>query len=332
MIHGRDVHYYQNLEKLCKRNILKNGYVPYLYWTSETYSFGKIFRQIIGWNRFLQIPFTSDHGVFINLILSEIDLESESKFHLTWNEKIIEKYIDYKGKTFIHIESPWVTYRRKNQIKRKANARGTIAFVPHTISNVEIDKTLLDNYIIALHNLPERFKPVTLCLSSHDVNKKLHNELSVKYEFKIVTAGNPNRTDYVDRWYDLVSNFKYGVSNTFGTQIPYLVEMGIPCSLIGEPTLYTNYSAENSVLPLGTFNPYFTEYALQIAKKFKGINENISHDQIEAVNQLLGIGKNIGNSPEFRKELKWELVSVYLKKLFKFLKLNDLPRRMLDRK
>jgi hypothetical protein len=330
MTRHKEIAVYTDLEKMCRRSKFANGYIPYLFWTSETYSLGKIYRELISWPGILQLPFTSDHGVVLNLKIGKIDLNTESMVHFTWNHQIIENNVDKCEKQLIHIECPWVTYRKKKNYKIKKNAEGTIAFVPHSLSNLKPSATMIEEYIQELEKLPEKFKPISLCLSAHDIRDNLHIKLKSQFPYKIVTVGDQNRRDYIDRWYDLISNFKFGVSNVFGTQIPLMIELGIPSSIIGERSNYTNSNFESDVLPYGTFDPLLTNYAVEVSQKFEGLHDRIQIEQLAVTSELLGIGVGCQDLTKFRRLFYKELTRIYYLRVRNLLKFNNLPRGGVD--
>ncbi len=54
--------------------------------------------------------------------------------------------------------------------------------------------------------------------------------------YKVVTAGNPHDNTYTQKFYAILKNYKYTMSNLIGSYTFYSVEMGIPFSLYGRRT------------------------------------------------------------------------------------------------
>ena len=82
----------------------------------------------------------------------------------------------------------------------------------------------------------------------HDINKGYHKVLR-KHEIPIVSAGETSSSFFVDRFYDIVSNFEYATSNTGGSELFYCEEFGIRYFLFGDKPTYLNFSHDQ--LPIG---------------------------------------------------------------------------------
>jgi hypothetical protein len=82
----------------------------------------------------------------------------------------------------------------------------------------------------------------------HDIVAGTHRELR-RFGFPIVTAGNTGSVEFVDRFYDLIKGFSYATSQSWGSQVAYCVELGIPHFFLGERPRLVNVSHEQ--LPLG---------------------------------------------------------------------------------
>lgn len=99
--------------------------------------------------------------------------------------------------------------------------------------------------------LPVEFQPISVCLHMHDVNKGRHR-VFLKNDVAVFTAGNSSDQRFIERFYDIIKNFKYVTSNQIGTVTFYSIEMGLQFFLYGE--LQKSINKEDKNFPLGTFN------------------------------------------------------------------------------
>jgi hypothetical protein len=126
-------------------------------------------------------------------------------------------------------------------------------------------------------------------------------------KYNVVTVGHPNYRSFVDNFYKLVTSFKYSICNDIGTQVPLLVELGIPVSIIGKRILMKNTNKYNEQLPIGAIPETISEYHQKVIDVFNGLNGNISLEQKIICDELIGLNisnKNlIGIKPLLRKDL-----------------------------
>ena len=213
------------------------GYVSWLNWESETYSHGKIFREWARYPRLLPLFFSSDHGVNWSSIFWKNEQESKGIDYLTWNYK---KFLNHKNKSkkkVHYVPHPWTFYRRTLRATETPNREGTLVFFPHSTSNSVVRYNSLDGYFNELENLDNKYHPLVLCLSHHDVNKGLHSQLR-KYSLPIITLGNATERNFVDNFYNVLNNFKYATSPDYGSQVCFAIEAGVPYFLLGEKPQY----------------------------------------------------------------------------------------------
>lgn len=127
--------------------------------------------------------------------------------------------------------APFVHYRRLKNLEKASDAMGTIVFPAHSTPN---NSSVYDinSYCAKLNSLPEKFKPLTICLHYYDMiteTKKTY----IQNGFKVVCAGNPKENVFVEHFYSLLRTHKYATSNKIGSYVLYSVELGIPFFLFG---------------------------------------------------------------------------------------------------
>lgn len=226
------------LERLSRlQSRTEAGYAPWATWESENSSFGKTLRKWTRYPSWLPLCAVSDHGVHWESRCWPNEIDSPYRLFLTWNEKKSRIMREQHGKHALHIPHPWIAYRKAHHPNLSENREGTIVFFTHSNSTTTPVFESLEAYMQSLRDLPARFHPVVICLSFHDVLKGLHVKLR-PFGFPIVTAGITNAQSFVDRFYQLVANFRYACSPTIGSHTYYLVEAGIPFFLYGQAPTY----------------------------------------------------------------------------------------------
>lgn len=130
-------------------------------------------------------------------------------------------------------------YRRLKGIEKSEKAKGILICPFHSTQGATIItdyKKLIDK----LNDLPERFKPINICMYWKDIMLGYH-QLFLDNGFKVYTAGHFNDPDFVDNFYEILRHHNYSASNseTTNTSI-YSLEMGIPAFIYGNET-YLNF-------------------------------------------------------------------------------------------
>ncbi len=204
---------------------------PWLYPTTELYSFGKCYREWTGWPRWLPIPLYGDHGVTYGTQLDLHERGSGARVHLTWNR--LRYRANRAGRPrVVLIQNPWVTYRRMAGIQPAADRRGTLLFIAHSVPGWGGQRLDPDRLSAFAQSLPETQRPLVACLHRHDMNVGFQEDLR-NAGIPIVTAGNTTSPYFVDRFYDLVRRFERVVSElVVGSQDFYCEELGIPTTLL----------------------------------------------------------------------------------------------------
>jgi hypothetical protein len=308
----------EKLEALSKLNYkLEAGFSPWATWESENSSFGKTFRKWSKFTRFLPIFIASDHGVHWGAKCWPNEIENRYRAYFTWNKKKNDLMRSIHKKKSYYVPHPWVYYRKKYYPKLPMVRSGTLVFFAHSNQTTTPTYNDLDGYINGLKELPEKYQPVVICLSFHDINKGLHTKLR-KYQLPIVTAGITNSQDFVDRFYSLVSKFRFSSSSNIGSHTYYLIEAGIPFFLFGADPEY-NIKGSRAVSD-GKQNimDYGDKEDLISLNRFKEIL-SIRTDQVTDEQQRM-VSKYLGMDSEMTR---FGAFLIFWRELF--LNLGDLP-------
>jgi hypothetical protein len=126
-----------------------------------------------------------------------------------------------------------------------------------------------------------------VCLHYHDINKGLHNKF-LEHNFEVVTAGSPYHTDFIERFYNILSEYSYAISNDVGSYLFYAVEMDIPFFLYGNEPVYINKGDAN--IEIGLYTSYKNYPQMLKAKDlFKQPVEQVTPEQKSFVEKELGV-------------------------------------------
>lgn len=285
------------LEILCDSNYYEKDksyglkQSPWLFWTTELYSFGKCYRHWLKWPYWLPIPLYGDHGADPDGELYKHEMENKAKYHFCFYSGRYNAIRNQDtDKIPIRVPHPWVTYRRSIGFSQIKNPIGCLVFIPHSVPGIEVNELDLNlqRFFDSLKKLFDT-NEISLCVHMHDVRNKLHIQLR-KYGFPIFTVGNSSSNLFVDRFYQLIRNFQAAASNNSGSQLYYCAELGLDYFLIGDEVEYTNIS--HSEMPPGKIIPSQIRIdALENDKRFFMEKIGDHHDMQNWINDVLGINQ-----------------------------------------
>lgn len=204
---------------------------PWLYGPSESAGFGKAFRSIVRWPRWLPIPFYSDHGVHLHDTFFDSEKHNDAYTHVTWSRW--RNNNEATDKRVIRLTHPWVQYRRQRHYTREEGAKGTLVFVPHTRPETTSESYDWSGFLSQLSKHSAKFDPPAFMVHYHDVNKGFHKELR-HLNCPIFTAGNSTSPLFIDRFYEIVKHFAYSTSPELGSSSFYSEEIGVQFFVFGK--------------------------------------------------------------------------------------------------
>ena len=266
--------------------LIKPSYPLAPYWTSELYSKGKYLREYGYYPFFLPLCVNSSHGVGEYSSPQLHELESDAPAQLFFSKKALKKWKKITTKPAYIIITPEIYYRTSRKIKQNKNAKGTIYFPVHSTPSFQ-DQLDHSKLIKTIKKIPEKFQPVDVCLHSHDIKKNLHL-LYIKEKIRVVSAGDASDYRFIKRFYNILKEYKFSMSNGIGSYLFYSIEMGVPFSLVGPDPKLLNISDENfekGKIRSDHLNPDFQK----TSNLFKGYYSKISNQQFRHVKKHLGI-------------------------------------------
>jgi hypothetical protein len=256
-------------------------------WSATAYGNQKWIRRYGFYPRFLPLCIATDHAPGIPSEPSKTYF-TNSPYTLIHSEKYCNYLREISPNKFIPYMSPFVFYTKKNNIKPYNNRNGSIYFYAHG-NNEVLPTKRVDDIIFDISLLPTKYFPITICLHYQDLINKVHLDF-IKKGFKVICMGNPNDWNFIENYYEHLSNFKYSFSSNFSSYSLYCINFNIPFSLIGDESLFNNFN-DNSISK-GLYRGYLdnSEYSRNFHALFKHLPvENISQEQMDFVNEYLGV-------------------------------------------
>jgi hypothetical protein len=304
--------------------------IPDPYWTTTVYSLGKHLREYGYYPSWLPLCVYSDHGLRSSYTPFKHELESDAPTQLCHSPTTKHEWEKHSSKPCYVMTSPFVCYRRKNHIRKSESAVGTISFPAHSTPSID-DVSDVELYIKQLLELPEEFKPVSVCLHMHDINKGQHHFFE-KYNIPVLTAGNTFDERFAERFYEIIKKFRYATSNMVGSYLYYCVEMGIPFSIYGNKQIFINRKDPN--ITKGLYDPYKEfERFKYVYDLFSGLNTSISSEQKDYVEGSLGLKGGLSRSRMsivlYTSLFKWLISGIGIKYIFKYI--FELNKRVLTK-
>ena len=290
------------------------------YWTANIYGFGKWVRRYGYYPPGLPLCIYTDHGPGENLELpSPHELGSSAPVQFYHSARKVDKWRTMSDKPCHVLYSPFVFARRSLGIGYNFEAVGTVYFVAHSTPSIEENKSI-ESYHREIASLPARYHPVTLCLHIHDIRKGI-GELYSALGYSVVTAGDSLDQQFTERFYRILSNHKFAISNVFGSYGMYATEMGVPFGLYGTEPEYENKRDPN--IEQGSYRSYRdTPYYKRAVELFGHLpTEEVTPEQLEFVTYYLGIETGVSRAQMasilYKSLVSWlilKLVSVFRSK------------------
>lgn len=239
----------------------------------------------------LPIYLHSFHGPSPRDLPLKTELGSWMPYMLLYSKRMLLSWKKLTTKPAFIMKSPFVQYRRMENINVSESANGTLAFFSHNVAGLE-RYVNIDNYIQELKKLPENYQPVSICLHFEDVRRGDHKPF-LKNGIDCYTAGDWLDPKFIERFYDILKNFKYSTSNIFGSYTYYSVELGIPFFIYGEVPTYINISDHN--IPIGDYKKEISlENYNKVVSIFSGMHTEITEEQRLLTLAELGIDDGVG--------------------------------------
>lgn len=271
------------------------------YWTAGAYGFKRWISRYGYYPSFLPLCIYTDHGPGdSNLLSAKHELESDAPVQFYHCPAGVTKWKKQSKKECHVLFSPFVFARKTLKISFNQDARGSVYFMSHGTANVR-DLTPIELYIKDLESVPEKYKPVRICLHFNEVSLG-YGEIYKKLGYEVVTAGDPAAQQFTEQFYKILSTARYTFSSSFGSHALYAVEMGVPFGLYGTNPDYFNKDDPN--IEHGHYTSYLrSTYYQQAMTLFSGLpGEQVTPEQLAFARYYLGVDDGVN-----RPKMAWIL-------------------------
>jgi hypothetical protein len=254
---------------------------------NDYYGQAEILKSYVGLPNSYALKIVLQHGLdFSNLIW---DAESSAKlpiflppsFHRAaiYREKTSKPSIPI-GFGFLYAIQQF--HEQYGQTIDCSERHGTIVFPSHSTHHITAMFDFED-YAQTLENLPEKYKPIVICMYWKDFLLGHHLEYT-KRGFKVVTAGHMYDPMFMLRLYDICRQFKYSTSNDIGTHLFASVKSGCCFFYAG----VSDVSYENpQEAPLDLTSEFY-QIKQQSLMLFSRPSDRMNHDQYAFVDSHMG--------------------------------------------
>jgi hypothetical protein len=272
----------ENLDELCKDRKLKTSEI---FEPNDYYGQASVLKQYVGLPNWYSLKSILQHGIVYNDFLWEAEAKAALPVFLAPTKDRAELFKRKVGKPSFPIGFGFLyakaIFQQKYEHAKNLNYRsGTVVFPSHSSHHIT-SVFDIEMFAESLSILPERFRPIVVCIYWKDFLLNRHIEY-IKRGFKVVTAGHIYDPMFLFRLYDICRQFKYATSNDIGTHLFASVKSG--CSFFY--TGFQNISYEN---PEGLVNPLQSGEVLNLSLRLFGhSNEDMSPEQIQFVDSLIG--------------------------------------------
>lgn len=203
---------------------------PWLHGLSELYSMGKCWRVVTRWPEWLPITFMSDHGVHFDSDFYDEEKRSEACTHLTWSDWRSGQRLT--GKKIFRVTHPWVLYRRFKSYTPSPTRAGTLIVANHSRMSTSHLPYDWPGFIQSMRDLGPEYEPKGILLHMNEIRKGEHLRFR-QLGLPLFTAGNTSSPFFVDRFYEILANFRYCSSPSLGSHAFYSEDFGVPFFLHG---------------------------------------------------------------------------------------------------
>ena len=255
------------------------------FWVNEVYSLGYWLKDYAYYPKHWTLYNYMDHGNTFSDTIPTDEKENNAPFIFKFSPRLVAEYKTVSKKPVYGIVNPIIHCRRVKKIEQQKDAKGTLFYVAHSTDMID-DKTNWDSFIATLDNIPDKFKPIDICLHNHDIIKGLDKIFEYK-GYKVFSSGDPLAIEFAEKMYTMLMRYQFTMSNILGSYLFYSVEMGIPFSLFGPEPDYFNKGDMN--MELGIYSSYKNQPThLRALKMFSGFHTVITSEQNDFVNFELG--------------------------------------------
>lgn len=217
-------------------------------------------------------------------------LDSHADAFGFFSERLLNDWLLKSRKAGLVLKSPFIVCRELNSISLSDKRSGSLFFHAHSTFWTE-KRSDYSRIFEEFEKLPEEFRPISICMHFVDIQKNNHLPY-IENGYKVYTAGNWKNEFFIENFYEIVRNFKFAFSNSFGSQAFFCTELGIPFSIINVPPVVVTNSDPNIIVRTTT-QKEDPEQLKKVKKAYSGIHTAITAEQLSITKAELGIEKGV---------------------------------------
>jgi hypothetical protein len=253
---------------------------------TEYYGTGKILRNSCLYPSSWPIRLRIIHGPSQWDYLQDYFIEAKEPFSGLYSKRLKRDFDNRTSRKSFIIKSPFWVYYKNHESEINIKKKGTIFFLSHS-THWDTKVTEHDLVIEYLQNLPEYMQPVAICIYYLDVQNGVQFPYMEK-NIPVFTVGTFNNNYFIHNFFEIIKNYKYCLSNSFGSQIFYCTMIGIPSMLINE--LAPSFHSLTNINDIKALER--GEKFLQLTKVkelFSSTDLKITPEQLSIIEEELGI-------------------------------------------
>lgn len=270
----------------------------------RNYGFNIIMKNYTRFPYILPMPCHMEHGwtPLEGALIS--DLKTDKPLMMVFSKRRRDAWKKKSRIPVVIMGSPFIHYKNTHKIAKKKDAKGTVAFPNHSTYDLKSQFSIKE-YCRELKKLPKKFQPITICLFWLDfIDQKA--DIYRKMGFPVVSAGPKftNSLNFVNNFYNILSNHKYATSNEIGSYTFYAVDLGLPFFLTGKAPILLNKGCKDLNVGESTRLDDFVWGKRAIKLFSTGPTQKISAGQGQFVIEEMGINDCL--SPAEMRSLFWK--------------------------
>lgn len=294
---------------------------------SEWYGTGTVLRKYLYYPKILPIRIRITHGPSVWDQVTDHFIEAKEYYSALYSRRLTLNFEERTSRKCFQFQSPFWIYYKKNRNKFKSSKSGTIFFLSHSTFWTEVE-TSHQSVIGYLNNLPKSMLPISICMHFVDIQKKRHIPF-LDAGFRIYTAGNWENKWFIHNFFEIVSNYKYAVSNTFGSQFLYCTMIGVKSIIYQKITTSVVHQEDTNEIAAYDKGYSFLRQN-EVVSAFLDKSDTITSLQQSIVEEELGIKEGLSmfnmSFVLYKAYIQWKVFRV----LSYLLKLKDrLERKIL---
>ena len=262
-----------------------------LFGPNDFYGHAYLIKKYCSISQELSLPGIYPHGLSIVDKVWAAELEHPLPFLILKSELQSDVYSKYSNKHSWIIGAPnyYAIKIIETELKEiQLRAEGSVVFPIHSTHHLTNNYSFSE-FVEYLKKLPEKSKPITICLGWRDIQLKMHERYFAE-GFECATAGHMYHKDFFIRLLKIIASHKYAVVNDIGSSAFYCAAMNLPVTLFRQSinTQPARFGQSAHLLKEAQFEKY-----LPIVEQFidtcKNPDVSIAKKQKDIAESILGI-------------------------------------------